>query len=351
MKKNNTIFTNACYGNKVPYTPLWIMRQAGRYLPEYRKIRKIHSFHEMMHNPNLMTKVTLQPIQRYDFDAAIMFSDILVIPEAMGFNFKLIEKIGPVFEKPLNEIDEINKIQIADESYFKNIFNGIKQIRNNLDPSKSLIGFSGAPWTIACYMVEGRPSKDFRNTRSLMFNNPKSFHTLMESLTKSIISYVTNQVNSGANAIQIFDTNAGYLSKTVFKHYSFPYLKKIIKAINNLNVPSILFVKGGGNWLDLLKSSGANVLGIDWTFPLYDAKKIVKRDVTLQGNLDPAILLCSNKIIQNEVCKVLNSYGSGYRHIFNLGHGITPDIPLEAVQTIVDTVRSESPKYKQENYG
>ena len=348
MNKPNKIFIEACYGRQVPYTPLWIMRQAGRYLPEYRAVRKKYTFHEMMHTPDLMTEVTLQPIRRYGFDAAIMFSDILVIPEAMGVNFKLIEKIGPVFDNPLDTIEKINSISIADISHFNHIFDGIKQIRNDLDDSKALIGFSGAPWTIACYMVEGKPSKDYRNIRSLIFSDPKGFKHLMESLTNSIIDYVTEQVNAGVDAIQIFDTNATYLSREIFEVFSFPYLKRIVSAINQLNVPCILFVKGGGHWLELLKTSGASVLGMDWTVPLHQARNIVNNEVSLQGNLDPSVLLAPNGVIKEEVIKVLESYGNGYGHIFNLGHGITPDIPLDAVQTVVDTVRSESPKYKIE---
>jgi len=346
MKKNNKIFIEACYGKPVPYTPLWIMRQAGRYLPEYRAIRNEHTFHEMMHTPDLMTEVTLQPIQRYGFDAAIMFSDILVIPEAMGLNFQLIENIGPVFNDALDTVEKIKSIQIADPDHLHHIFMGVKQIRNQLDNGKALIGFSGAPWTIASYMVEGRPSKDYRHIRALMYTEPTVFHHLMDTLTDSIITYVTEQVKAGADAIQIFDTNATYLSRQMFEENSFPYLKRIVSAINKLNVPSILFVKGGGHWLDLLKESGAQVLGVDWTISLKDAKSIVNHSISLQGNLDPSILLAQTDVIQQEVCKVLESYGEGNGHIFNLGHGITPDIPIESVQVVIDTVRTESPKYK-----
>jgi len=346
MNEQNKIFIDACYGRSVPYTPLWIMRQAGRYLPEYQAVRKQYTFHEMIHTPDLMTEVTLQPIRRYGFDAAIMFSDILVIPEAMGVNFQLIENVGPVFDNPLDTIEKVKSIQLADLTHLQHIFEGVKQIRNELDDSKALIGFSGAPWTIASYMVEGKPSKDYRHIRSLMYTEPSTFHYLMDTLTEGVITYVTEQVKAGADAIQIFDTNASYLSREIFTTFSFPYLKRIMNAVNDLNVPCILFVKGGGHWLDLLKTSGAHVLGIDWTVSLHDAKVAVNDSVSLQGNLDPSILLAPNDVIRQEVCKVLESYGEGNGHIFNLGHGITPDIPLEAVQTLVDTVRAESPKYK-----
>ena len=346
MSEQNKIFIDACYARPVPYTPLWIMRQAGRYLPEYRAVRKQYTFHEMMHTPDLMTEVTLQPIRRYGFDAAIMFSDILVIPEAMGVNFQLIENIGPVFENPLDTIDKVKSIQLADPIHLQHVFEGVKQIRNELDDTKALIGFSGAPWTIASYMVEGKPSKDYRHIRALMHSHPPTFHNLMDTLTKSIIIYVTEQVKAGADAIQIFDTNASYLSRDAFETFSFPYLKRIVQAVNALKVPCILFVKGGGHWLDLLKTSKAPVLGIDWTVSLHDAKLAVNNSVSLQGNLDPSILLAPNDVIKQEVRKVLKSYGKGNGHIFNLGHGITPDIPLEAVQTLLDTVRAESSKYK-----
>lgn len=346
MKKRSKIFIEACFGRKVDHTPIWIMRQAGRYLPEYRAVRKKYSFHEMMHTPDLMTEITLQPINRYGFDAAIMFSDILVIPESMGINFKLIKNIGPVFENPINTLEKINTIREPNINYFNNIFEGINKIRNNLDPSKALIGFTGSPWTIAGYMVEGRPSKDYRNIRSLIYSNPSEYHHLMNHLTNTIIQYVSEQVKAGADAIQIFDTNASYLSQSIFKKFSFPYLKQIINAIKKLNVPSILFVKGGGGWIELLESSGADVLGIDWTIKLEEAKRVVSKNISLQGNLDPSVLLSSNQTIEKETIKVLDSYGYGFGHIFNLGHGITPDISIDAVQTVINTVRDYSKIYK-----
>lgn len=346
MKKNNKIFVEACYRRPVPYTPLWIMRQAGRYLPEYRKIRKEFTFHEMMFTPDLMTEVTLQPLRRYNFDAAIMFSDILVIPEAMGIKFELIKNIGPVFNEPLNNLKKIDSLKKADINKLKYVFEGIKQIRSELDKSKALIGFTGSPWTIACYMVEGKPSKDYRNLRSLMYSNPISYHQLMQTLTDSIINYVTEQIKSGTDAIQIFDTNASFLSKEMFAKNSFPYLKQIINCVNSFNVPCILFVKGGGNWLDLLKKSGAQVLGIDWTVTLKDARAMVQDKVTLQGNLDPSVLLSNIDIVKKETIKVLESYGVGNGHIFNLGHGITPDVSTDAVKAVIETVQKESKKFK-----
>ena len=342
---SKNIFLNSCLNKKTPRTPVWIMRQAGRYLPEYRKIRSKNTFHEMMHNPDIMEEVTLLPLNRYKFDAAIMFSDILVIPESLGMQFELIPSVGPVFEKSFSRHDSISNLSF-DENYFNNIYSGIKQIKKKLNNEKALIGFSGSPWTIACYMVEGKPSKDYRNLRSLIYEDPNTYHQLMTKLTDSIITYVKGQINAGVDVIQIFDTNASYLSKENFEKFSFPYLKRIIKEINDTKTPSILFVKGGGYWLDLLKDVNTNVLGIDWTIPIKYAREILKDDVSIQGNLDPSVLLAPNSVIELEVKKILKSYGSGYRHIFNLGHGITPDIPLEAVQTVIETVHRESPKYK-----
>ena len=339
------IFINACYGNKVDRTPIWIMRQAGRYLPEYREIRKKHTFHQMMHTPELMEKVTMLPLNRYQLDAAIMFSDILVIPEALGMNFKLVPSIGPVFNNTLDINDLIKNLNYNDK-YFLNIYDGIKNIKNTLNNEKALIGFSGSPWTIACYMIEGKPSKDYRNIRSLIYENQKSYHLLMDKLTNTIITYLKGQIIAGVDAIQIFDTNGSFLSKSNFEKFSLPYIKRIIDALNQFNIPIILFVKGGGHWLELLEQSGANVLGIDWTISLKYAKEQIKNRISLQGNLDPAVLLSSNEIITDEVKKVLKSYGKGYGHIFNLGHGITPDVSPDAVQTIINTIFKESPNYK-----
>ena len=322
------------------------MRQAGRYLPEYREIRSKYSFHEMMFSPNLMTEVTLQPLKRYNFDAAIMFSDILVVPEAMGVNFELIKNIGPVFKDPLNTTQKIDSLKDCDINKLKNVFEGIKQIRSNLDDTKALIGFTGSPWTVACYMVEGKPSKDYRNLRSLIFSQPNHYHKLMQTLTNSIISYVHQQIESGVNAIQIFDTNASFLSREIFEKQSLPYLKQIIDSVNKFDIPCILFVKGGGYWLDLLKHSGANVLGIDWTISLREARIKVGDNVALQGNLDPSVLLSNNSIIKRETLRVLEAYGNGNGHIFNLGHGITPDVSPEAVKTVIETVQNDSQKFK-----
>ncbi len=341
-----SLLVDAARGNPTERTPIWIMRQAGRHLPEYRALRNQHGFHTMMSQPDLITEVTLQPVRRYYMDGAILYSDILVIPEAMGLPFELVSNIGPVFENPVNQKEQLLALQPARVEKLDHVFQGVKSIRAELQADKALIGFSGAPWTIATYMVEGQPSKDFRTIRSLSYAEPEAFHHLMDVLTQGIIHYVTEQVKAGADIIQIFDTNAGYLTRAQFETISLPFLNKIVKAVQDTGVPVILFVKGG-NWTDLTASTGADVIGVDWAQPLSAVREQVGEKVSLQGNLDPAVLLAPENVIRQEAIKVLESYGWGHRHIFNLGHGITPDVPVEAVQTLVETVREESTRFHQ----
>jgi len=343
MHKDNQIFIDACFMKPVNRTPIWIMRQAGRYLPEYRNIRSKNSFHEMMHTPDLMAEVTLLPMNRFDLDASIMFSDILVVPESIGMKFELVPKVGPVFKTSISSSRDIEKLNF-DHSYFKNIYNGIKIIRNTLDKTKSLIGFAGTPWTTACYMVEGKPSKDYMKIRSLMYNDYESFDLLMRKITDATISYIREQINSGVNAVQIFDSNGVYISKKNFIKYSLPYIKEIINFINSQNIPSIYYAKGLCDSPDLIMQTNSNVLGIDWSVELSKVKSATKGLVALQGNLDPAILLCPNNVIKSETEKVLQSFGKGSGHIFNLGHGITPNVRPESVEYLVQQVREMSSK-------
>lgn len=343
-----SLLVDACYGREISRTPVWLMRQAGRYLPEYMKIRRQHGFHAMMSEPDLITEISLQPIQRFNMDAAILYSDILVIPEAMGINFRLVPGTGPVFENPVKRKDKIMKLNPPNPRKLFHVLKGVHQLRKELSPEKALIGFAGAPWTIATYMVEGKPSKDYRYIRSLAHTEPKAFHFLMEVLTKGIIQFVTEQVKAGADVIQIFDTNAAYISRDFFETNCLPYLKRIVAAVKKTGAPLILFVKGG-NWYDIFKELGVEVVGLDWNLSLGEVRKKLGEDISLQGNLDPAILLTSEEIIHRETIKVLESYGAGNRHIFNLGHGITPDVQPDAVETVVETVKSESPKFHASN--
>ena len=341
MKKSNQIFLDACNGLKTKRTPIWIMRQAGRYLPEYRKIRSKATFHQMMHKPDLMTEVTLLPMKRFELDAAIMFSDILVVPESLGMKFDLVPKVGPVFKNRISNDNDIKNLN-CNNDYFKNIYKGISSIRSDLNDDKSLIGFAGSPWTVACYMLEGKPSKDYMSLRSLMIEKPHSFKLLMEKITNATINYIDGQIKSGVNAIQIFDSNGTYISKDHYEKYSLPYISKIIRHINSRNIPSIYFAKGLCNDTDLILKNDPKVLGIDWTVNIGDIKNKVKNKVVLQGNLDPSVLLCSNQIIEQEVAKIIDSIGDDQGHIFNLGHGITPNVNPSSVEFLIQTVKKLS---------
>lgn len=343
--KNNQIFIDACFSKYTERTPLWIMRQAGRYLPEYRKIREKYTFHQMMHTPTIMSDVTLLPFNRFDFDAAIMFSDILVIPESLGMRFELKKGVGPVFENEIKDNNDIANLNF-DPSILRNIYDGISLIRKNLKDTVSLIGFSGSPWTIACYMLEGKPSKDYGKLRALLYKSPKSYELLMNKITSSIISYIDLQVESGVNAIQIFDSNSIFISRKQYVKYSLPYINKIINHINKSGVPSIYFARGISNFVNQIKDINANVIGVDWSVSLNTIRKKLGENVVLQGNLDPSVLLCNNKTIEQNVKSTLDSYGIGNGHIFNLGHGITPNVNPESVEVLTSCVKSYSPKFK-----
>ncbi len=343
MKKSNQIFLDACNGLPTNRTPVWIMRQAGRYLPEYRKIRSKASFHQMMHKPDIMSEVTLLPMKRFALDAAIMFSDILVVPESLGMKFDLVPKVGPVFNHRISNDDDIKNLSYNDD-YFKNIYEGISLIRSDLNNDKSLIGFAGSPWTVACYMLEGKPSKDYMMLRSLMIEKPNSFKSLMEKITDATINYIDGQIKSGVNVVQIFDSNGTYISKNHYEQYSLPYISRIIRHINSKNIPSIYFAKGLCNNIDLILKNEPKVLGIDWTVNIGDIKNQIKNNVVLQGNLDPSVLLCSNQIIEKEVIKIINSIGNNQGHIFNLGHGITPNVNPNSVEFLIQTVKQLTEK-------
>ena len=340
-----SLVVDACLGRPVSQTPIWIMRQAGRYLPEYRALREKYNFHTMLSSPELAAEITLQPIRRFDFDAAILFSDILVIPEAMGKRFQLKSRSGPVFDAPVDSSHSIRSLPDADMEKLQYVFESITLVRRELDENKPLIGFSGAPWTIAAYLVEGGSSKDFRRTRGLMHSDPTSFSILMKKLTDGIINYIKGQIQAGADVVQIFDTHGGLLTRTSFERYSLPHLNRIVAEVKQHDVPVILFVKGGNSWFDLIKSTHTDVIGVDWSTPIGEVRAIIGDDVSLQGNLDPAILYGNTSRIREGVMEVLRSYGMGHRHIFNLGHGILPDIPLDSVHVLVDTIREQSPRF------
>lgn len=335
----------------VDQTPCWMMRQAGRYLPEYREVRaQAGSFMSLCKNPELACEVTLQPLRRFNFDAAILFSDILTIPDAMGLGLSFAEGEGPRFSKPINSISQINNLADPDpEIELKYVMDAVRTIKQNLNNSVPLIGFSGSPWTLVTYMIEGGSSKEFAKVKGLMYQSPESMHMLLTKVATTVTNYLNAQIKAGADVVQIFDTWGGLLSKPNYLEFSLKYMRMIIanliKVHNGRVIPVIIFTKGGGAWLAEMADSGAHCLGLDWMTQLDDARTNVGHQVALQGNMDPAVLYASPDIIKAEVKKTLAAYGHGTGHIFNLGHGIHPTINPEHVKAMVDAVHEFSPSY------
>lgn len=341
----SSVFLRALKREPVERTPIWIMRQAGRYLPEYRAVReKAGSFLALCKTPELACEVTLQPLKRFDLDASILFSDILTIPDAMGLGLHFVEGEGPKFERPLYNLEDIKAIGIPDmQEDLGYVMEAARLIRQNLPSHLPLIGFSGSPWTLACYMMEGGSSKDFRHTRQLMYSQPDILHTLLAKLAKSVALYLEGQIQAGVNAIMVFDTWGGLLNESNYQMFSLQYLARIVHAIKDKypDIPVILFTKGGGAWLTAQAETGCDALSLDWTVNMEKARQEVGAKVALQGNLDPAVLLASPENIRYEARKVLDSFGTGPGHIFNLGHGITPDVPPDNVQVLVEAVHQK----------
>ena len=350
MLKNDTIL-KTLRGEKTPYTPVWIMRQAGRYLPEYRETRKnAGSFLDLCKNKDFATEVTLQPLDRYPLlDAAILFSDILTIPDAMGLGLYFAEGEGPKFERPLTNEKEVHKLDVPDvEQDLAYVFDAVKSIKQALNERVPLLGFAGSPWTLATYMIEGQGGTDFLNIKKMLYARPDLLHHILKITAESVSQYLSFQIKAGADAVMIFDSWGGALADNEYEPFSLNYMKVII---NNLNImghestPKILFTKGGGQWLDKQLQSGADALGLDWQTNIKQAKAIVKDQVTLQGNMDPSILLSDTKVIEKNVMSILDDYGHGERHIFNLGHGITQFTPPENVSCMLEAVRNHSQQY------
>ncbi len=345
-KLKNDLFIKACRRQPVERTPVWMMRQAGRYLPEYRAVRKKHDFITMYKTPELAAEVTVQPVELVGVDAAILFSDILVIPEAMGLELQFLEGKGPVFPAPVRsetQLDALKAVEGAEDLSF--VMDAIRLCRRELDGSVPLIGFSGAPWTLATYMIEGQGSKNYANIKQWRFGNPMALHRLLEKVSDAVISYVKAQIAAGAQAIQLFDSWAGILDPAGFKEFAFAYSQKILSAVRDSGVPLIYFAKGAGIWLDTLLQSEADVLGLDWTLDIGDVRKKSGGKFALQGNLDPTVLLTNPEVIRQEVVGILEKYGSGSGHIFNLGHGILPAVPVENARAFVRAVKEESPRF------
>lgn len=351
MSLKNNRFLKALLREDVDVTPVWMMRQAGRYLPEYRATRKrAGDFLSLCKSPEMACEVTLQPLARYDFDAAILFSDILTIPDAMGQGLYFEEGEGPRFKKLIRSAADVEKLsEISAASDLAYVMDAVSLIRRELNGSVPLIGFSGSPWTLATYMIEGGGSKDFRIAKEFMYNNPEAMHLLLDKLADAVTDYLNAQIKAGAQAVQIFDTWGGILSTSSYLTFSLAYMKKIVLNLNRdcegNKVPVILFTKNGGLWLESIAESGSNAVGLDWTIEIGQARKRIGQKCALQGNMDPSILYASPAVIRAEVESILADYGAGNGHVFNLGHGITPEVNPDHVSAFVDAVHELSPKY------
>lgn len=347
----NDRFLRALLKEPVDVTPVWMMRQAGRYLPEYRETRaRAGDFMALCQNPQLACEVTLQPLERYPLDAAILFSDILTIPDAMGLGLYFEQGEGPRFHKLVRTVEDVERLQVPDpEKDLGYVMAAVQTIRKELDGRVPLIGFSGSPWTLATYMIEGGSSKDFRRIKAMMFDTPELLHQLLMVLAESVTAYLNGQIRAGAQAVQIFDTWGGVLSPACYKAFSLKYMAKIVSGLirehEGRRVPVILFTKNGGQWLEAIANAGADALGIDWTTDMGEARARVGSQVALQGNMDPSVLYASPQRIRKEVEIILDSYGSGSGHVFNLGHGIHQFVAPNRAKVFVEAVHELSAKY------
>ena len=344
----NDSFLRACLRQPTEHTPVWLMRQAGRYLAEYRETRaKAGSFMGLATNTAFATEVTLQPLERYALDAAILFSDILTVPDAMGLGLSFAIGEGPRFAHPLRDEADVAKLAVPDMDKLRYVFDAVTSIRKALNGRVPLIGFSGSPWTLACYMVEGGGSKDWGRVKALALNEPAAMHQLLSTVTDAVIAYLAAQRAAGAQALQVFDTWGGVLSPAMYREFSLPYLARIARELKTADVPVILFGKGNAPHLDDLFASGADAIGVDWTVTLEDAARRNGGRVALQGNMDPAMLYGSPDAVREQVRAVLDSYrdgngGSREGHVFNLGHGMSPDMNPDHVAALVDEVHAYS---------
>ncbi|KTD43738.1 uroporphyrinogen decarboxylase [Legionella quateirensis] len=346
---NQSLFLRALRRQPVERTPVWIMRQAGRYLPEYRKTREqAGDFLSLCKNPELACEVTLQPLRRFPLDAAILFSDILTIPDAMGLGLYFAEGEGPCFSNPLRDPAAIESLIVPDMAdSLSYVMDAARLIRREMPENLPLIGFSGSPWTLACYMVEGGSSRDFKRILKLVYTEDRAAHMLLKKLANSVSQYLIEQIKAGVNAVMIFDTWGGILTPQNYQHFSLHYMRQIVREVKaySSEIPIILFTKGGGQWLEQMADTGCDALGIDWTCDLQSARKRVGEKVALQGNLDPTVLLSTDQCIRKQVGDVLASFGNGTGHVFNLGHGVTPDVSPEQVAVMIESVHDLSPQY------
>lgn len=347
----NDRFLKALRCETVDTTPVWLMRQAGRYLPEYRATReKAGSFLDLCQTPELACEVTLQPLRRFDLDAAILFSDILTVPEAMGLGLYFVTGEGPHFRHPVRDAAAIDRLGVPDpEGELRYVMDAVRLIRRELNGSVPLIGFAGSPWTLATYMVEGGPSKDFRRVKALLYDQPATLERLLDKVADAVTAYLNAQIDAGAQALQIFDTWGGVLTPDAYRRFSLAYMQRILAGLRpdaeGRRVPTILFTKGGGPWLEAIADSGCDAVGLDWTIAIGEARHRVGDRVALQGNLDPAMLYARPETIREAVGGILADYGDGPGHVFNLGHGVTPEVDPEHVATLVDAVHELSPRF------
>ncbi len=345
------LFLKACAKEPVERTPVWLMRQAGRYLPEYLEVRhKAGSFLNLCKNPALATEVTMQPIRRFGLDAAIMFSDILVVPEAMGMDLDFLEGEGPVFSSPLRRPRDLKQLQRPKvEKKLGYVYDAIEEMRAALPSSVPLIGFSGSPWTLATYMVEGGTTKKFGKIKAAMYSDPKFLHAILDALADTVIDYLNGQIEHGVQAVQIFDTWGGILSPANYRKFSLSYMTKIVKNLHRTGadgkkVPIILFSKGCGAYTADIAASGCDVVSLDWTADVKKIRRKLGRKVAFQGNMDPAVLYAKKSIVRKEVRRTLRNFGPKPGHIFNLGHGMEPDMNPKRVEFLVQAIREESSK-------
>ncbi len=347
--KNDT-FLRALLRQPTEYTPVWMMRQAGRYLPEYRETRKrAGSFLGLCKNPDFATEVTLQPLDRFPLDASILFSDILTVPDAMGLGLYFEEGEGPKFRHPLRTEEAIQALAVPDMRDLQYVTDAVSQIRKALDGRVPLIGFSGSPWTLACYMVEGQGGSEFLTIKKMAYERPDLMHRILDVTTQAVTTYLNAQIEAGAQALMIFDSWGGALSHAAYQEFSLQYMQKILAGLRREQqgqiIPRIMFTKGGGLWLESMADAGADCLGLDWTVDIGSARQRVGEKVALQGNLDPAILLSTPTAVEREVASILQSYGKGSGHVFNLGHGITQHTPVENAAAMIEAVHRLSRQY------
>ena len=348
--KNDT-FIRALLRQPTDYTPVWIMRQAGRYLPEYNATRKrAGSFLGLAKNPDYATEVTLQPLERFPLDAAILFSDILTVPDAMGLGLYFVEGEGPKFERPVRDEAAVRALQVPEpRETLGYVLDAVKQIRGALDGKVPLIGFSGSPYTLACYMVEGGGSADFRTIKTMLYARPDLLHHILDINARAVIAYLNAQIEAGAQAVMVFDTWGGALSDAAYREFSLEYLRRVIAGLHRSwdgqTIPSIVFTKGGGLWLEDIAAIGCNAVGLDWNIDIGTARRRIGDQVALQGNLDPNVLFSPPATIAAQVGHVLRQFGNGPGHVFNLGHGVSQFTPPEHVGVLVEAVHSLSRSY------